>query len=88
MRGAAATHGTQPKKHPSNQVASRLLQVLAGRQTSGTPRGPQRPKPRQGGTALLRVAARRRKLAGPTSPSSSLSPGEKQPVAPNSRERE
>lgn len=74
---AGATYRTQPKKHPSNRFVSRLFQVLAGRQISGT-KGPQRPKPQQGGTALLWVAAKHRKLAGPTSLSSSLSPGEKQ----------
>uniref|UniRef100_A0A8C4ILI8 Protein phosphatase 6 regulatory subunit 2 n=1 Tax=Dicentrarchus labrax TaxID=13489 RepID=A0A8C4ILI8_DICLA len=54
------------------------FQVQAGQQISGTLEGLQHPKPQQGGTAQPGVEQRRRELAGPTSLSSSLSPGKKQ----------
>lgn len=52
------------------------VQVQAGRQISGTLEGLQHPKPQQGGIAQLGEEQRRRELAGPTSLSSSLFPGE------------
>lgn len=54
------------------------FEVQAGQRISGTLEGLQEPKPQQGGTALPGVEQRHRKQAGPTSLSSSLSPGEKQ----------
>lgn len=80
----AATRRTQPgaMNSPSKQAHLFFLfscfQVQAGQQISGTLEGLQHPKPQQGGTAQPGVEQRRRELAGPTSLSSSLSPGEKQ----------
>lgn len=66
----------QPLLCLSRVLCPSRLQVRAGQQTSGSLEGQRRPRPRQAGTAQQGAGQRHRSRAGPTSLSSSLSPGE------------